>query len=214
MKESLLLNTAAILLTVLLTPLAPGRLLEGEVWSIGYAEAEITPAPRQVQMSGFGQERYADGTLAPLLTQAVVVRDQAGGTGVLIAADGLDFDRVMVEAIRHAVTRAHNSPPENILLAASYTHWGPAIRLQMSFRVGAPNGWYMGYLEDKMVHEDLETGRLVFSRPRPQGKNSPRPWKPISRRAQGSDSAENWPAFWPPGRSAMESDDRRRSLDV
>ncbi len=120
-------------------------------WSVGYAEAQITPAPRQVQMCGFGRERYAEGTLAPLLTQVVALRDREGRTGVLIAADILDFDRVMVEAIRHAVTRKYGIPAENVMLSASHTHWGPAVRFCMSFGVGAPNVWYMGFLEDKIL---------------------------------------------------------------
>ena len=65
-------------------------------WSVGYAEADITPAPGQVQMSGFGRERYASGALAPLLTQVVVLRDGEDNTGVLITADILDLDHVMV----------------------------------------------------------------------------------------------------------------------
>ena len=50
-------------------------------WSAGYAESDITPAPGQVQMSGFGRERYARGVLAPLLTQVIVLRDGENKTG-------------------------------------------------------------------------------------------------------------------------------------
>jgi hypothetical protein len=120
-------------------------------WSVGYAEADITPAPRQVQMSGFGRQRYADGVLAPLLTQVVTLHDQNDGVAVLITADILGFDRVMVEAIRRAVTDKHGIPARNIMLAASHTHWGPAVRFSMSFSLGAPNVWYMGVLEDKIL---------------------------------------------------------------
>jgi hypothetical protein len=119
--------------------------------TIGYAEAVITPAPKQVQMSGFGRERYADSTVAPLLSQALTLQDQNGSKAVLITADVLDFDRVMVEAIRRAITHKHSIPSENIMLAASHTHWGPAIRFNMSYSLGAPNVWYMGILEDKIL---------------------------------------------------------------
>jgi neutral ceramidase len=122
-----------------------------ESWAVGYGQADITPAPMQVQMTGFGRERYARGTLAPLLTQVVALRDPKGHTALLISADILDFDRVMVNVIRQAITRKHAIPPENILLAASHTHWGPAIRFRMSFSVGAPNVWYMGHLEDRIL---------------------------------------------------------------
>lgn len=122
-----------------------------QAWSVGYGEADITPAPMQVQMSGYGRERYARGTLSPLWTQAVAWQDEKGQIALLITADILDFDRVMVDVIRHAITRKHAVPPENILLAASHTHWGPAVRFQMSFSVGGPNVWYMGHLEDQIL---------------------------------------------------------------
>jgi len=122
-----------------------------QAWSVGYGEADITPAPMQVQMSGYGRERYAKGTLSPLLTQTVALRDHEGQTALLITADILDFDRVMVDVLRHAIQRKHAIPPENILLAASHTHWGPAVRFRMSFSVGGPNVWYMGHMEDQIL---------------------------------------------------------------
>ena len=120
-------------------------------WSVGYAEADITPAPGQVQMSGFGRERYASGALAPLLTQVVVLRDDENNAGVLITADILHLDHVMVEAIRRAIRRRHNIPAENIMFVASHTHWGPAVRFRMGFSIGAPNVWYMDALEKKIL---------------------------------------------------------------
>ena len=124
---------------------------DGKPWSVGYAEADITPAPKQVQMSGFGRERYARGMLAPLLTQVVALRDRDGNIGVLITADILEFDRLMVEAIRRAIQHKHGVPAENVMLSASHTHWGPAVRFNVSYGIGAPNVWYMGLLEEKIL---------------------------------------------------------------
>lgn len=121
------------------------------LWSVGYAQADITPAPGQVQMLGFGRERYARGVLAPLLTQVVVLHDGQDNMGVLITADILDLDHVMVEAIRRAIDHKHDIPPENIMFVASHTHWGPAVRFRMGFSLGAPNVWYMGLLEQKIL---------------------------------------------------------------
>jgi len=151
MKHAFFLTVAAIPLVGLLVSVASGDASGGGTWSVGYAEAEITPEPRQVQMSGFGRERYADGALAPLLSQALVLQDQGGRRAILITADVLDFDRVMTEAIRRAITHKHGVAPENIMLAASHTHWGPAIRFNMGFSLGAPNVWYMGHLEDTIL---------------------------------------------------------------
>ena len=151
MRNVSLLTILVMVFVGLLNPIARGDETGEQPWSVGYDEADITPAPGQVQMSGFGRERYANGALAPLLTQVVVLRDGEYNTGVLITADILDFDCVMVEAIRRAIKHKHNIPPENIMLAASHTHWGPAVRFRMSFSIGAPNVWYMGLLEEKIL---------------------------------------------------------------
>ena len=151
MKNVTRLSTAGVLVAGLLVSVASGAAVRERAWSVGYAEAEITPEPRQVQMSGFGRERYAEGALAPLLSQALVLQDREGHRAVLITADVLDFDRVMVEAIRRAVTHRHGIAPENIMLAASHTHWGPAVRFDMAYSLGAPNVWYMGFLEDTIL---------------------------------------------------------------
>ncbi len=151
MQKIVWLTIIAVVLSSLLCPVVFGGKSDKHSWSVGYAEADITPAPKQVQMSGFGRERYAQGSLAPLLTQVVALRDRDGCIGVLITADILEFDHIMVEAIRRAINYKHNIPVENIMFAASHTHWGPAVRFHISFGVGAPNVWYMGQLEDKIL---------------------------------------------------------------
>jgi len=151
MRNMSLLSMVVIVFISLLNPIVRGGEAGGQPWLVGYAEADITPAPGQVQMSGFGRERYAEGALAPLLTQVIVVRDRENNTGVIICADILDFERVMVEAIRRSIRYKHNILPENIILTASHTHWGPAVRFRMSYSLGAPNVWYMGQLETRII---------------------------------------------------------------
>lgn len=152
MRKMSLLSIVVIVFVIMLSPIARSDEATEQLWFVGYAEADITPAPGQVQMSGFGRERYAKGALAPLLTQVIVLQDGENNTGVLISADILDFDRVMVEAIRRTIRHKHNISPENIMLAVSHTHWGPAVRFRMSFGLGAPNVWYMGQLEEKIIN--------------------------------------------------------------
>lgn len=150
-------------------PLHASENITEQAWSVGYGEADITPRPMQVQMSGYGRERYATGTLAPLWTQTVALRDDEGQTALLICADILDFDRIMVDVIRHAITRKYAVPPENILLSASHTHWGPAVRFRMSYSVGGPNVWVMAHLEDQILAsvehalEDLHPAAIQYS---------------------------------------------------
>ena len=86
-----------------------------------------------------------------LLTQVVALRDQEGRTGVLITADITGFERVMTEAIRRTITQKHGIPAEAVMLCASHTHWGPAVRFHCTFAAGAPNVWYMGFMEEKIL---------------------------------------------------------------
>ncbi len=140
-----------LLLIIIVIVLTTQAWSEEKPWSVGYAEIDITPEPMHVQMSGFGRERYAHSVLTPLLTQAVVLRDSENNTGALITADILDLDHVMVEAIRRAIKYKHNIPAENVMFVASHTHWGPAVRFRIGYSLGAPNIWYMGLLEQKIL---------------------------------------------------------------
>ena len=124
---------------------------DGTAWQVGYAETEITPEPGQCMMFGFGRERYAKGMLAPLLTQVLAIRDRNEHTVLLITADILEFDRVMVEAIRHKIAKKHAIAAQRILFAASHTHWAPAVNMCISYAVGSPNVWYMAHLEESIL---------------------------------------------------------------
>ncbi len=124
------------------------------LWLVGYAETDITPSnDQEVQMSGYGRERDAHGSVMPLISQVVVLRDLEGNTGIFIAADIVAFDRVFVNAIRHSIYKKHHISEENILLVASHTHWGPAVRLIGNFSTGAPNVWYNAWLEEKIIDQ-------------------------------------------------------------
>jgi hypothetical protein len=70
---------------------------------------------------------------------------------LLIAADIIGLDRVMVEAIRRGIARRHGIPGQQVLLAASHTHWGPATKLSGHFSCGAPNVWYLARLEKTVL---------------------------------------------------------------
>jgi hypothetical protein len=120
-------------------------------WQAGFAQAEITPRRGYVQMRGFGRERYAKGAIAPLLAQVVALRDATGRIGLIIAADLSGFDRVNSEAMRRAIGKKHDVAPEAIVFSASHTHWGPAVRFRCTFAAGAPNVWYMAWLEEQIL---------------------------------------------------------------
>src|SRR5437667_6074859 len=69
-------------------------------WKVGYAEADITPAPGEAMLAGFGQPRQVTGTLAPLRAQALAFEDGNGRRALLITADVLGFGRASVDVLR------------------------------------------------------------------------------------------------------------------
>jgi len=129
-------------------------------WLVGFAETDITPLPGvEVQMSGYGVERYAHGTYRPLKSQVIALRDKNGNTAIFVSNDVVAFDRVFVESIRRSLLKKHGIPKENIMLLASHTHWGPQVAFDNVFSAGGPNVWFTGWLEDKI----LEAADLALS---------------------------------------------------
>ena len=121
-------------------------------WLVGFAETDITPLPGvEVQMSGYGVERYAHGTYKPLKSQVIALRDKNGNTAIFATNDIIAFDRIFVESIRRSLYNKHGIPKENIMLVASHTHWGPQVAIDNVFSAGGPNVWYTGWLEDKIL---------------------------------------------------------------
>jgi len=149
--QSRWLLVAVMAFVGLLGSSAPAEDAPERPWLVGYAEADITPAPGQAQMRGFGSERYAQGALAPLLVQVMALRDREAHTGILITADVTGVERVMTEAIRRDIARRHGIAPQDIILAVSHTHWGPATQFHATFAAGGPNVWYIAFLEETIL---------------------------------------------------------------
>jgi hypothetical protein len=122
-----------------------------ERWHAGYAEADITPAPGEAMLAGFGRGRQVQGTLAPLRAQALALRDGSGRRALLVAADVLGFGRDSVDALRHKIEKAHGIPASAVCFAASHTHWGPAINFRTNFAIGGLNVWYLARLEEMLL---------------------------------------------------------------
>jgi len=120
-------------------------------WAVGYGEVDITPRRGYVHMHGFGRERYAKGALAPLIAQVVALRDEHGSLALLIAVDNAGFDRVNTRALCWSIQRKHGVPPEAIIQTASHTHWGPCVKFRTAFAAGAPNVWYMAWMEEQIL---------------------------------------------------------------
>jgi neutral ceramidase len=120
-------------------------------WQVGYAQADVTPRSGQAMMAGFSTERYADGVLSPLRAQVLVLQDKAGHRAMLCTVDVLGFGPDSVQVLRHRLQTAYGLAPSAVCLAASHTHWGPAINFHTNFAIGSPNIWYLAFLEETIV---------------------------------------------------------------
>ena len=138
-----------ILLVCSATALAQG---DSGTWQVGYAEADITPAPGEAMLAGFGRPRQVQGTLSPLRAQVIALQDQTGRRAMLFTADVLGFSRISVEVLRRKLEKTHAVEPSAICLAASHTHWGPAINYRTNFTIGGPNVWYLARLEETLLN--------------------------------------------------------------
>ena len=128
-----------------------GSVLKSQSWRCGYAETDITPKPGQAFMTGFGKERYARGTLAPLRAQAVALEDAQGKRAVIVASDVLGYSRVFVDAMRQKVLDRYGLAADAVSFPCSHTHCGPTVNFGVTFAVGGLNVWYLAHLEDALV---------------------------------------------------------------
>jgi neutral ceramidase len=137
-------------------------------WQVGFAQAEITPKPGQAMMTGFARERIVQGVLAPLRAQVVVFQDAAGRRAALCTADVLGFGPDTVAVLRHRLQTKHDLAPAAVCLAASHTHWGPAVNFRFNFMAGGPDVWYMAFLEQTMLRlvgealDDLAPAEIAY----------------------------------------------------
>jgi len=93
----------------------------------GFAEVDITP-PLGCALAGYGgREHSARGVRDPLLARAMVL-ERAGVRVVVVGADLLEVDADLVTAARAGADRLCGIPPDAVLICASHTHFGPALR--------------------------------------------------------------------------------------
>jgi neutral ceramidase len=93
---------------------------------IGVAEVDFTPPPGLPLMGHIRDDYAARGTHDPLRARALVVANAAGQKVALLTLDLCMFDRAQTRMMREHIAANSSLAPENILIAASHTHGGPA----------------------------------------------------------------------------------------
>lgn len=102
-------------------------------------------------MAGFAVDRIPKGSLAPLMAQALVLRDRHGRLGAIVTADVIGFDRTSVASMRHELNQQHGIEPQAANFCASHSHWTPATLFSVTLCCGPINPWYVAEIERIIV---------------------------------------------------------------
>ena len=93
---------------------------------IGVAEVDFTPPPGLPLMGHIRDDYAARGTHDPLRARALVAANAAGARVALLTLDICMLNRAHARMMREHIAAHSALRPENILIAASHTHGGPA----------------------------------------------------------------------------------------
>ncbi|HLB74773.1 MAG TPA: neutral/alkaline non-lysosomal ceramidase N-terminal domain-containing protein, partial [Sedimentisphaerales bacterium] len=163
----------------------PRAMAEGQQqeFKAGLASTVITP-DQPMWMAGYAaRTKPSEGKVHDLRAKALALEDAQGARVVIVTVDLLGISRTMRDWIEKEVTRRYKLPPESLLLSASHTHCGPAVR-EAKYSVYGDNFYGLSqeevqqsekYAEDlrqKLLQlvgqaiEDLAPARLSYSHAR------------------------------------------------
>ncbi len=102
--------------------------LRQEKWKAGVASTVITPE-RSMWMSGYAaRTKPSEGKVHDLHAKALALQDAQGTRLVIVTVELLGISRPLRDWLEKEVNRCYKLPPEALLLNASHTHCGPAVR--------------------------------------------------------------------------------------
>ena len=96
-------------------------------FKVGIAQVEYTPQPGLPLMGNFRDDYAARGVHDRLFSRAVVFQNPQGQKTALCSVDVCMIDRGGVSMMREFIASQSDIPAENILVAATHTHSGPAM---------------------------------------------------------------------------------------
>lgn len=119
------------LLPALLLLTAPAPLVAADLQA-GVARVRITP-PVPFWMSGYASRtRPSEGVEQELWAKALALRDGMGGQVVLVTTDLIGLPRAISDEVAARVEARFHVSRAQLLLNASHTHCGPAVRKNLS----------------------------------------------------------------------------------
>ena len=97
-------------------------------WSVGVARIDITPTD-SLWLAGYASRDHgADSAMHSLWIKALVLRDGADETGVILTSDLLGFPQRLSNDIRDALQSTYGFDRRQIILSSSHTHSGPVLQ--------------------------------------------------------------------------------------
>jgi hypothetical protein len=111
-------------------PNLPCAMADGqqENWKAGLASTVITPE-QPMWMAGYAaRTKPSEGKVHDLRAKALALEDAQGARLVIVTVDLLGVSRTMRDWLEKEAGRRYKLPPEGLLLSASHTHCGPAVR--------------------------------------------------------------------------------------
>lgn len=101
-------------------------------WRAGAAGIVITP-PQPMPMAGYASRgaQHAQGLLNDLYAKALVLEDEAGERGLLVTLDLVGVERRLSLSICERLQKAFGFERRQIVLAASHTHSGPVVAMNL-----------------------------------------------------------------------------------
>ncbi|MBQ4605404.1 MAG: hypothetical protein IJB15_01785, partial [Clostridia bacterium] len=111
----------------------------------GFARLDITP-PFGTCISGYFNERRADGILDPLQAHAIAFTD-GERTAAAVSLDVIGINQQNMDIIRRRAAEKNGLDYEAVFLACTHTHTGPEVNAGGLFEI---NPTYNEYLFDRI----------------------------------------------------------------
>ena len=97
-------------------------------WKAGLASTVITPE-QPMWMAGYAaRNKPSEGKVHDLRAKTLALEDAQGARMVIVTMDLLGISRTSRDWLQKEAGRLYKLPPERLLLSASHTHCGPAVR--------------------------------------------------------------------------------------
>jgi len=123
--------------------------LEAYPWKAGHAAIDITP-DEALWMAGYaGRKSPFDGVRQPIFAKCIAIEDAEGRRLAIVTLDLIGVTKSMRTSLENHVKTVHQVYEQGLLINASHTHSGPAIRTFQPPGGGAERVGYGGIPDEE-----------------------------------------------------------------